>query len=413
MDPEVLSPENSLKALAIMSAIPVVIFALWADAFAKHLAELAIKKPDYEKESEQEKIRIAGILGLLLQFTLFLSSSELRETFPLPTNLIFVAAIVLHLTIQSRLEKKVQTSTEKEPSEEIVGILASTLVSWLIGLTLQVLILLGSVKAGIWTANHLHFPSSSSGLVALGFGILGVGMGLFINYALGPLYFKNILPYSKVDDPDLLTRMSGCFQQLKLKAPDFVLINLDKFKITTLSWVGFQNGRGIFRPIFAVSRWMLTALSPKELDALILNHAAHIALRHPKKRFILTLTLITLTTLVALVSVMVFQNITTPKIAIDLLGPSVAILAFIISFRIMGLQSKKHEFETDVYTIEHLGVEVEDLVHALEKLDQQIQPDPTSVIPIHPDTVVRIGLIRQHFASKQDSLRDRDLDRAA
>ncbi|MBI2712295.1 MAG: hypothetical protein HYX41_05480 [Bdellovibrio sp.] len=135
MDPEVLSPENSLRALAILCAIPVVIFALWADYFGNHLEALEKEKPDYEREVEHEKIRIAGILGLLLQFMLFLSSAELREQFPLLVNLIFILSVVFHLSIQSNLEKKIRPLQQPEnsseaPQEEVLGILLRTAISW-------------------------------------------------------------------------------------------------------------------------------------------------------------------------------------------------------------------------------------------------------------------------------------------
>src|SRR4051794_9662593 len=114
MEPETLSPENAVKALAMISAIPVVVLALWSEYFKQDLHELAIKKPQYDRDDELEKIRIAGILGLLLQFTLFLAAGDIRQDSPLMTHLIFLGAIFFQLGIQSNLEKQLRPSEKKQ-----------------------------------------------------------------------------------------------------------------------------------------------------------------------------------------------------------------------------------------------------------------------------------------------------------
>ncbi|MBI2712296.1 MAG: hypothetical protein HYX41_05485 [Bdellovibrio sp.] len=241
-------------------------------------------------------------------------------------------------------------------------------------------------------------------------------MGFFINYALGPLYLKNILPHSTAEDPDLLARLYANFDKMRLKPPLFLIINLEQFKVTTLTWVGFHSAKGPFRPVLAISKWMLKALPPEELEALVLNQVARVYLAHSRRRIFLTLFLIGATSVAALGSVFFFQKIIPGPMAIDLIGPGVALLSFILSFRVIASQTKRHEFEADVFTISSLGVPLDKFAEALILVDQHTQAAPQMLNSIHPDTQLRIDELRSHFlnhSEKEIDSSDRDSNRPA
>ena len=306
MEPETLSPENAVKALALISAIPVVVLALWAEYFRKDLRELTLKKPDYDREEELEKIRIAGILGLLLQFTLFLAAGDIRKESPLMINLIFLAAIFLQLGIQSKLEKELRPAENKQ-QEEILSIAGKTALSWFLGLAIQVLLLFLSVRFGLWFGHRMQFTPETTGLLALLTGIMGVATGLFLNYACGPLYVRTILPHSPVKAP-LLFFLKKCFDKTDVKTPHFSMIELEQFRVTTLVWVGLPFVGGPFHTALFISKWLINLLTPIELEAIIMNQTAHVSLSHVRKRFLLTLSLIVFTTCLALATVVLFRT---------------------------------------------------------------------------------------------------------
>ena len=412
MEPDVLSPELAVKALAMISAIPVVIHALWADYFGQ-TSEEVLKKNREEREPELEKIKIATILALILQFTLFLGSGDIRQVYPVYSNLIFIGSILLHLTIQSQLEKKFvppnsQENAQGNQPEAIVPIIVRTALCWLIGLTLQILILFLSIRGGLWLGAQNHISQETSGFIALGAGIGGVALGLFLNYAFGPLYMKGILPHTPVKDPVFQEFLKSCLSKVKLDPPNFSIIELEQFRVTAVIWAGLRMGFGPFRPVLFVSRWMFNTLSLSEIEAIVLNQITHVSLRHPRKRFFLTLFLIFSTTLTALLAVALFRVVFSPQVATDFVGPLVAFLCFVSCFKVMSLQTQKHEWETDLYTVEKLGVSFEDLISALVKVDQQLQPDPSSLHPIHPEVQKRVDRIRTYFEGKQGKSLERD-----
>src|SRR6476620_2355583 len=98
MEPEVIALETALKAVAILSTIPVVLYALWADYYGRYLQRLKAEgaksdqsrgnvhadpiNPPFNPEEEVEKVRSTSLFVILFQLTLFLGSTEVRQEYP-------------------------------------------------------------------------------------------------------------------------------------------------------------------------------------------------------------------------------------------------------------------------------------------------------------------------------------------
>src|SRR5271156_296784 len=107
MDPDKMDPALAVKGLAVMSAIPVVVFALWGEYFRDYLKKLQISEPRFDRTSELRKVRSVGLFVLIYEVMLFFGSAEIRSSQPNLTYGVFVAAFACYLWIQRGLEHAV------------------------------------------------------------------------------------------------------------------------------------------------------------------------------------------------------------------------------------------------------------------------------------------------------------------
>jgi Zn-dependent protease with chaperone function len=402
MNPDLLEIQNeiqnSAKALAIFAIIPIVLFQLWADSLSRYLDEMSIKKPKFDRKPEVEKVRLAGLLVILLQSTLFLVASDVRGAYPFLSPICFITVIMTQLWTQSQVEKKLQAS-DPNP-DDIFKLVRKAITYFVLGILLYGTLLIGSIGLTSLFADSIHASRFTGITMLLVAGGLGVLAGLGLNFALGPFYLKSILPLQNIPDAQLQIRLEKCFSDSQLTVPDFRVIELNTLQMTNVIFSGFQKGRGMFRATLFLTRPLLNRLNAEELEAVILNQVSQTLLKQVRRRFIFSLSLVAVTTIFSILSGILGQFVLPGQSALEILAPAVALASFSVSFSLLSAQAKRHEFEADIHTVEKMGVSAFVFIQSLRKLCPSITPDTPPMDLAQFDNERRIDLITQYFAEK-------------
>lgn len=419
MEPEVLDLQNAVKGVAVLAAIPVVLFALWAEYFGRYLEEVTKKNPKYERGPELSKVRMAGLFAVLFQFTLFLGSSEVRAEYPILANFIFAAAILLQGWIQSTAERKVRVPDTPVPDERL-GI-AMRAFTWSIVAGLAYASVFMTVMSAFILIAKFSQLSSPWQLSLIAFGaVLGLLAGLGLNLAAGPIQVRKMFPTTPLTDPDVEARLTASFALAGIPAPSYWVIELKSGEAATVLMAGFQSGRGWFRPALFLSRGAMNALTPEELQTVALHEISHLKLQHLKKRFIFSSSLI-----LAFVSlagfIMISSHLLSAQVeTLKFVGLGVVLAGFLVSLRLLQQQNRFHEVESDIFSIEKLGGKLEILASALRKLDRLNASGQENVASQnvaaalsglgHPLTEKRIRLLENYFSKKTGAEKSASLD---
>jgi hypothetical protein len=402
MDPDQIDLSAGAKALAVLCFIPVVAFALWSEYFDQSIDQLRIKRPQFEREPELEKVRLASLCIILFQITLFFGSTEIRQAYPTATELSFALSIAMQLWIQTRTEKKLQignTKPKKRPYY-LLGLFLRAMASWTLGALTYIIAMMASIQGTSWTAEKLH-ASSQTSLLLLFIGVaIGISLGLTLNFALSPIHLKKMLMTSPLQDNLLLTQLKNCFQMAGLRTPQIEVIELETNQLGTSLLVGFAHAPGPFRQTLFISRISLNLLSHEEIKALVTNQISQIHLKTFQKKFLTSFLLIVGTTILSSLCTLVSQLILFSSAINAALVPSVALLAFYYSFKYLQYKSKKYEFQTDIYAIETLGTSFENWTQALRKLVPVQSTDPRKQDLRHLETEKRIFLVSSYLTEK-------------
>ena len=170
MESEILDLSNALRELGLLSAIPLVIYALWGDYFARSFEthrdkdeESFSRLSDLDEEGvdteiEVLKVRIVGTFVFVFEAVLFLASSKIREFEPFACYLIFVTSVAIQLGLQTDLENKITPSDriEVEPSENLFVLLGKIALSWIFSAILHISFFLTSVYGAIFLSHYLQ-----------------------------------------------------------------------------------------------------------------------------------------------------------------------------------------------------------------------------------------------------------------
>lgn len=377
MESEGLDIQTGAKALAILSIIPVVIFALWTIHFEQMVDQLAVKNAQFDRKVEIEKVRIGSLCVILFQFTLFLGSSEIRHAYPLVSECIFASSILIQLYLQSQTEKKIQSGTppNEKKLDDLAGLVVRTLFSWMLGATLYVCIIFLSANSASYLVDHMQVAWVPKTLALIFGGVLGAILGLALNFAFSPLHLRKTLPTNPLESKQIQTLLENCFQNAGLATPLIYVIELQQIKIFNLLLTGYQKGRGVFRPTLFIARPLLDSLSPGELRAIILNEISHIVLAHIRKRFLLTVTLMGSTLFIsAFTSILLGYIFSSPTLAATI-GPFIALFLFLFSFQFLLRQSRHQDLEADIYSLSQYKVSLTDFASALKKLEPNLQEE--------------------------------------
>src|SRR4051812_4746232 len=103
-----MSVALAVKGLAVLTAIPVVILALWADYFGRGIEKLAKEDPLFERAAEMSKARLAGLCATFFQLGIFMGTGAVRNQAPLAAYSMFFLAILAQSFIQASIERKLR-----------------------------------------------------------------------------------------------------------------------------------------------------------------------------------------------------------------------------------------------------------------------------------------------------------------
>lgn len=417
--------DSAVKGLAILTAIPVVILAIWADYFGQKLENLAKENPHYDRAAELYKIRLAGICAIFFQFGIFMGTGAVRQEAPIVSNLLFVAGVLLQSVIQSHIEGKLRKPSERlravepprtgdtvttpTPSErgEHAEQMALALRAFLWATVGGALYLAGFALPVIVTSFFAKFIHASEPvLTALIIASAVVGMlgGVGLNFALGAFYLRKMLPAHEIAPGGLRTQLEACFIQAGLSVPSLWILETGRKREATAMMAGFPSGRSLFRPGLFLSRGLLDSLNEEEIRAVVLHEISHVKLAHLYKRLIYSAILVVATTSAATFCVFLGSVFLAGSDARSFIGLAAAAGAFIMTFKLLSQQSREHEFEADIFAVADLGAQSEYLISALRKLDKvngktARPPNPLSVTGEsgHPPTERRVAVLRELF----------------
>lgn len=404
MDTEAIDQSMLIKALVILTAIPIVGIALWGEYFWKYIKEQKQESSEFDPNEEIQKIRFATLSALFLQLFLFLGTSQTRQAYPLTTTVLFSTAVFIHLWQQGSMEQRLSSISKTGKNPPGLLLLGLKTFFWM---TLSGVLYLSTVffsmSLFVFIAKLSQIGAPWNILMVLSGLIFGIISGLAMSFALGPVQIRKMFPTSVLLDKNIRNEIESCFLERSLIPPDLWVIDLEEGHSHNVMISGFRSGRGLFKPSLFISKPLLGSLTPGQLRSIVLHEIAHIQLNHLNTRFSLSSGLIIASSLfsgsLALLSYFAFH--------ITGLSSWVAIISLVVCFmtalRIIENQGRMQEIEADIFAVK-IGARLEDLEGALRKLDelnhvhsndgeQQINPTRGT----HPQTDERIKLLHSYF----------------
>lgn len=418
-----LEPQRALQGLAVLSAIPLVLFALWADYFGRALKTQMAEDRAFEPAAEMYRIRLTGLFALLAQLMLFFGSADVRQVYPHWCNLMFVGAVLGQMLLQSFTERRLAplaiSKTGAAPGPEPIGVAFRAFMWSVIG----GLIYIGVMMVSLWVFGAISVLTQASGgfavvLMVIG-AVVGVIAGLALGFAMGPFQLRRMLPTYAMEESSARAAVESCFSRQGLPVPAIWIVgvagpqtpenSLPQF--TNAMVAGFPSGRGIFRPALFLARSLVDTLDTEELQAVVLHEISHIRLAHLRKRFVLASGMIVGTSLLAGMAIILAQFIN-PGSAFNAPFSFAALLvAFVATFRALMTQNRLHEIEADLEAA-RMGASVPSLCQALRKLDHlnhRGNPNPGNrpTAPTmsgsgHPTTEERIWILQAYQAKQAE-----------
>jgi Zn-dependent protease with chaperone function len=425
------SAQQAVMGLAVLAAIPVVLFALWAEYFNKYIDTLEKHDPKYDRKLELDRAKMASTCVLLFEVVLFVGSMDVLKIYPKFCVGTLTLAIVFLGISQAGIERKLKPlptalSPDGTPVSATTNLNANShatsnangpatpaanganafraLLFAAFGGFSYVLTLLGTVRAFIWVAQTFHFSDQNAALFVMFGAAVGIFAGLLLNFALAPWQMRNSLPVYKMPDGPSRTDVEALFKKIGKSKFEFFIINVDGARTLTALVAGFSFGRGLFQPAVFISKSLMNQLSPAQFKAVIAHEAAHIEHNHLLKRVVMSASLIVALTFVSIFGVLLIHFLF-PSNAPDTLAPVEMFFGFIsliLTFRTLAKQSRKHESEADWVSVSHYGSSFEDWSSALRKIDTLngvSTSNPTNNLWTqffgrgHPDTETRITVV--------------------
>lgn len=430
-NPEIIeAAQTAVKGLTVMTAIPVAALALWADYFERNVERLKNDKEERDIDDELRMVRLAFLVGLFYQLLLYVSTFDVRDHYPIYSNVLFVAALLAQMRIQSRLEFKVLPTPKVKTAElrpakpqdganlkdaalrgkvTASGAGRAFLFSLMSGIGYLV-VLLGTLRLFTWFAIATHASPIAGAAWIIAGAILGILGGLSLAFALGPIQLKSMYATSPLTDPETRARIEACFRRASIPTPTLWLIRgEDGFQPPANAMIaGIPGMRGALGPALFVSDRLLATLNWDEFEAVMMHEISHVRLRHLRRRFTFAAGLILggilLSTMLIVAVALISRNVPMAIYA----GTILVFGGFIYALKQMGAQSRFQEIEADLEAL-RLGASPEALVQALRKLDRLNGIPNDHKGTSHPATEERILLLRKAFTSNLASaMKDAD-----
>lgn len=405
-----------LLGLVLLTAIPVVCFALWADYYSRFFQEqLKSGEEKPEAQVEMANIRIATLFGLLAQLSLFLLSREVREAHPFSAHFLFFVAIFSQIRIQRALETKVlralgklhSIGAPKAPKWSLVFRIAFW--SAFSGV-FYLAIFLGIVALSALTAAALRFSPLLQVSALLMGTVIGVISAIGVGFALQPWLSRRMFPSSKLEDPDTLRFVQEAFARAGVPTPSTWVTRQGGAGIANAMVCGLNRFKGALRPTLLISDQVLETLNPMEVQAILLHEASHLKLAHLHKRFIYASGVVLLSAIGAAITLLMIHALFPQDGAKSFAQLIALVFPTFITVRSLYQQSRLHEIEADIEAVK-MGASVSDLSSALRKLDQmngmssESKSNDVGILtrPGHPATEERILILRAFFKVTEES----------
>jgi hypothetical protein len=235
------SAQQAVMGLAVLAAIPVVLFALWAEYFNKYIDTLEKHDPKYDRKLELDRAKMASTCVLLFEVVLFVGSMDVLKIYPKFCVGTLTLAIVFLGISQAGIERKLKPlptalSPDGTPVSATTNLNANShatsnangpatpaanganafraLLFAAFGGFSYVLTLLGTVRAFIWVAQTFHFSDQNAALFVMFGAAVGIFAGLLLNFALAPWQMRNSLPVYKMPDGPSRTDVEALFKKI-------------------------------------------------------------------------------------------------------------------------------------------------------------------------------------------------------
>jgi Zn-dependent protease with chaperone function len=371
MDQEVIDgARQAVEGLLVLAAIPVVLYALWAEYFSHHLDGLKETNPEFDRKAEMEKAKTASICVLLFEIVLFIGSADLLKIYPKTCALVLLGATFALGAVQAGLERKLrlpeaQLKTAPVSRPQGVNPLKALFFGLLGGFSYMVT-MITVVKIFAWIADSAKMSNSTGAVFVMVGAAFGIFSGLLLNFALAPWQMKNSLPVTKLPEGPLLEKISKVFKNANRF--DFFVVEIEAPRTATAMVAGFSVGRGPFKPAVFVSRSLLNQLTDGELCAVIAHEAAHIDRSHLAKRLAFSGVLIVGLTFLSVFAILAVHFLFPVGDWQGSMGSVFGFLALIATFRALSWQSRRHETEADVICANSAS-RFEEWASALRKID--------------------------------------------
>ena len=368
MDSEHQTLEASAKALGLIGIIPVILYALWADAIERSIRENAKDYTPVQLENESNKLKLVSIIIIIFQLSLYLEASPIRQAFPMLSLTALILCVCLQGMVQYHTEKSLFPTLT--PSESLFVIFLKLMRAWIIGILICSVFLTFFLQIGFFITQHYQLKPELGSMVLIFSSSLAMILGLLSNYALAPFHIRKTLPHELLStDQPFSQKVSELFKQYSLPVPKIWRINLERLRIIDLSILGIQRGKSIFQYSLFISKSALENLTESELQSLLKNELSHVLLKHASKKLIYSCTLLLGSTILAICAGLITLFILKRPDLADGIGMSIGFLSFFTSFRWIGLKSRYFEFEADIHSVQILKIDFDHWASALRKLD--------------------------------------------
>ncbi len=410
--------DPAATALILLTAIPPVGILLFADYEERHLKRLLLMQKLQQPQIailELQKIRLLALMAQVFQVVLIFGSPLTRTRFPVVLNGASLLAVLIQAVTQIRLElwiharaqKNAQTSVDLgmgKPSE-LLSRVARGGGAIALGCILYFASVLLALRVGLGIPRLLGVTDGSPWVMAAAFvgGWSGILLGLVVNFSMAQAYLRWIFSPRAVREGVVAQSALDVFGRAGLAQPRvFVFEKMGGAPFTALvTTVPFFQKR--FRPAVFISQRLATQLTPEELHAVICHEAAHLQRRHLNRRLGYALAWIFGATAVSsallVISVLV-QRASGMAPSALLPGVLLGVLAFVLTFRALGMQSQKQEREADEVALANLGADPEALAQAIVKVnllqrgeEAGRRPSP-ALFATHPVISERLAWIR-------------------
>ena len=410
-----------ILGLLIAAAIPVVMFALWCEYFR---GDTESASQDLDSSTDEEeitrdrlmRIRLAGLMGTVLQLIVFLSTSPVRQQSPAASIaglLATLAGLVAQRALQLRLEQAtIPRGAEGARSD---ARLFPSAVFWAFaGMLIYFGILFGCVFSSAVAVAVFRIQGYPA-LAILGTGaVLGYSFALASNFALAPWLFKKMVPSEEVTDPRVLALLSRWFQDSGVATPEFRTLPAAS-STSANAWVtGFPNGSGILRPVLWLTPKLLHEISrggwDSEFEAIAKHEAAHMRLGHLARRFLLawSMSLLVLGVMVGSLALNAYLHSKQVASALPIFSLAGALALLWLSLGAARRQARRHELEADRFSVEVLGASARSLIQALRKIeewnrDAGLPEARTGSFGSHPATEERIAALEPLARAEEEA----------